>query len=84
MRTYAFRVVVEPDEDRWHAHCPALTAWAAATWGDTPEEAYRNIQDVVQMIVEGMVEDGIPVPTEAAELLREPRVTVAVPTPTAA
>ena len=78
--TYAFKVVVEPDGDRWHAYCPALSNWAAATWGYTEEEAYRNIQDVVQMVVEGMIEDGIPIPTEAAEQLLEPRVTVAVPT----
>jgi hypothetical protein len=24
MKTYTFKVVVEPDEDRWHAYCPAL------------------------------------------------------------
>ncbi len=53
MNTYAFKVVVEPDDDRWHAYCPALSEWAAATWGDTEEEAYQNIQDVVQMVVEG-------------------------------
>lgn len=83
MKTYSFKVVVEPDEDRWHAYCPALSDWAATTWGYTEEEAYRNIQEVVQMIVEGMIEDGLPIPTEAAELLPEPRVTVAVPAVTA-
>lgn len=31
------------------------------------------------MIIEGMVEDGLPIPVEAAELMPEPRVTVAVP-----
>lgn len=79
MKNYSFKVVVEPDEDRWYSYCPALAEWAATSWGDTEEEAYRNIQEVVQMIIEGMVEDGIPIPTEAAELLPEPRVTVAVP-----
>ena len=69
MRTHAFKVVVEPDDDRWHAYCPAFSAWAAATWGDTEEEAFQNIQGVVQMIVEGMIEDGIAVPTEGAESL---------------
>jgi len=24
MKTYIFKVVVEPDEDRWHAYCPVL------------------------------------------------------------
>src|SRR5262249_46605443 len=37
VKTYSFKVVVEPDEDRWHAHCPALQAYGAATWG-TPKK----------------------------------------------
>lgn len=79
MKTYAFKVVIEPDEDRWQAFCPALANWAASTWGYTQEEAYRNIQEVVQMIVEGMIEEGIAIPTERAEALLEPQVTIAVP-----
>jgi predicted RNase H-like HicB family nuclease len=39
MKSYLFRVVVEPDEDRWHAYCPALDKYGAATWGYTKEEA---------------------------------------------
>jgi predicted RNase H-like HicB family nuclease len=46
MKTYTFRVIVEPDGDRWHAHCPALEQFGAATWGVTQEEALKHIQDV--------------------------------------
>lgn len=35
MNTYSFDVVVEPDEDRWHAYCPALERMGAATWENT-------------------------------------------------
>ncbi|MEK7855366.1 MAG: type II toxin-antitoxin system HicB family antitoxin, partial [Acidobacteriota bacterium] len=42
--TYNFKVIVEPDGDRWHAYCPALVSAGAATWGYTREEALRNIQ----------------------------------------
>jgi len=59
MRTYTFKVVVEPDDGRWHAHCPALDRYGAATWGDTEEEAFRNIREVVQLVVEELREDGI-------------------------
>jgi predicted RNase H-like HicB family nuclease len=62
MRTYTFKVVVEPDDGRWHAHCPALDRYGAATWGDTEEEAFRNIREVVQMVVEELREDGIAIP----------------------
>jgi len=62
MMTYTFKVVVEPDEDRWHAYCPALQEYGAATWGHTREEAYKHIQEVVGMIVEELREDGIAIP----------------------
>jgi hypothetical protein len=37
LTTYTFRIVVEPDEDRWRAYCPEL-----ATWGYTNEEALQE------------------------------------------
>ncbi len=79
-KTYTFKVVVEPDADRWHAYCPALEHYAAATWGYTREDAYKNIQELVEMIVEGMTEDGVPIPEparEKAEVPSEQLVTVA-------
>jgi len=40
-KTYLFRVVVEPGEDRWHAYCPALEDIGGATWVHTREEALK-------------------------------------------
>ena len=57
MKTYSFRVVVERDGDRWHSCCPALKSQGAVSWGQTEEEALRNIQEVVQMVVEEILED---------------------------
>lgn len=62
MKTYVFRVMVEPDEDRWVSYCPALEQFGAATWGYTEEEASKNIREVVEMIVAEMVEDDLPIP----------------------
>ena len=62
MKTYTFKVVVEPDGGRWHAHCPALKQYGAATWGDTQEEAFQHIREVVQMIVDELREDGTAIP----------------------
>ena len=56
MKTDTFNVVVEPDEDRWHAYCPALVHQGAATWGNTEQEALKNIREVVQMVVESLTE----------------------------
>ena len=60
MKTYIFKVLVEPDEDRWFAHCPVLEEKGAATWGYTQEEALKNIEEVVEMTVESMIEHGEP------------------------
>jgi predicted RNase H-like HicB family nuclease len=81
MKTYSFKVVVEPDEDRWHAYCPALQSYGAATWGYTREEAYRHIQEVVAMITEELTEDGIPIPEtprEDVEIFSDARVAATV------
>ena len=79
MKTYTFKVVVEPDEDRWHAYCPALQQYGAATWGNTREEAFKHIQEVVQMIIGELREDGISIPVgpkEDVEVFSDERVAV--------
>lgn len=63
MKTYVFKVEVEPDEDGWRAFYPPLEESGAATWGYTKEEALKNIQEVLSMIVEEFAEEGKPVPT---------------------
>ena len=60
MKSYIFKAVVEPDEDRWSAFCPALLKQGAATWGHTQEEALKNLQEVVQMVLESLIEHGEP------------------------
>ena len=80
-RTYTFRVVIEPDEDRWYAYCPALVQQGGATWGTTQEEALTNIEDVVKMVVESLVEHGEPVPdlpSDQVHVFAGPRVVVTV------
>jgi predicted RNase H-like HicB family nuclease len=87
MKTYNFKVVVEPDEDfdgnpsGWHAYCPALAKQGGSTWGATETEALKNINDVVHMVVESMLAHGEPVPEEPADQVQvtvEPRVAVTV------
>ena len=64
MNTYVFQVVVKPDEDRWQAYCPTLEQFAAYTWGYTREEALTNIKEVIEMVVEELLEDDLPIPQE--------------------
>jgi predicted RNase H-like HicB family nuclease len=79
MKTYSFRVIIEPREDRWHAYCPQLEHYGAVSWGNTKKEACNNIQEVVRMVVKELIEDGVAIPIGAldeAETLSEPEVAV--------
>jgi predicted RNase H-like HicB family nuclease len=81
MKTYTFHVVVEPDEDRWYAECPVLVRQGAASWGYTREEALRNIEEVVRMVVESMIEHDEPIPESPEDQVQvtvEPRVAVTI------
>jgi predicted RNase H-like HicB family nuclease len=77
MKSYVFKVVLEPDGDAWSAYCPALEKLGAATWGATQEEALRHIREVVQMIIEELIEDSEPIP-EDIQVSEEPLVSVTV------
>lgn len=73
MKSYTFKVVLEqdkwPDEpdDKavWRAYIPTLESKGAATWGETKEEALKNIQEVLQIVLEEMLEEGESLPNEA-------------------
>ena len=81
MKSYVFKTVVEQDEDRWFAYCPVLRKFGATTWGYTKEEAYKNIKEVVEMIIDELVEDKEPIPEEPkeeVEIFIDPRVLVTV------
>jgi len=58
MRTYIFKVAIEPDEDRWVAYSPELKDKGGATWGETKEGALKNLQDVIRLVLEDMAECG--------------------------
>jgi len=89
MKTYIFRIVLEedrwPDEPEsaavWRAHIPILEAEGASTWGQTKEEALRNIHEVLEMILEEFMEEGRPIPTgpeSEIKVLDEPAISIAI------
>lgn len=78
---YSFQVVIEPDEGRWFAYCPLLEDRGAATWGYTREEALKNIQEVLQLVLKNMARHGEAIPQAPKDKVRvthEPWVTVAI------
>jgi len=77
VKSYVFRVVLEQDEDAWRAFIPELEAKGAATWGNSKEEALRNIHEVAQMVIESLLEDGESLPPHLTEI-DQPVVAVTV------
>ena len=81
MKTYTFKVVVEPDEGGYHAYCPALRHLGAVTQGATEKEALENINEVIHMIVDELREDGAPLPSgspDDVEVFEGTRVAVTI------
>ncbi len=78
LKTYTFKVVIEPDDDRWHAYCPALEKYGAATWGNTKEEALKHVREVVQMVVDELSEEGTAIPETPQDLVEVFPVSVTV------
>ena len=71
MRTFVFRVALEPDEEGWHVYYPPWVSIGASTWGYTKEEALNYIREVLEMIIEEFEEEGTPLPSQESERLTD-------------
>jgi predicted RNase H-like HicB family nuclease len=62
------QILLYPGEDGyWVAECPSLPG--CISQGKTKEEAIANIREAIQLYVEALEEDGLPVPEERFEAL---------------
>ena len=60
MAKYQYTIVIEQDEDGVYiSSCPALQA--CHSYGDTYEEALRNIREVIQLHIEARQSIGKPI-----------------------
>ena len=67
MTVYQFTVIIEPDEDAYHAYAPVLPG--CHTFGSTIEEAQANIKEAIALHVESMQESGELLPIESEPVL---------------
>ena len=65
MATMRFMVVVERGETSWGAHVPDLPGCVAV--GASREEVLRLIREAIELHIEGLKQDGRPVPTPTSE-----------------
>ena|SRR5215467_2538390 len=73
---FVYRVVVEPDQDRYYAAVPALPG--CYSWGYTWEEAFKNLKEALEVWLEVKREEGEPIPVEDPEIIRQAALTVGV------
>lgn len=57
---YRFLIVIEKEKKNYSAYCPDLPGCVAT--GKTREETERNMHEAVEMHVQGMLEDNLPIP----------------------
>ena len=60
MTMYRFLIVIEKADDNYSAYSPDLPGCVAT--GRTREEAEQNMHEAAQTHVQGLLEDGLPVP----------------------
>jgi predicted RNase H-like HicB family nuclease len=57
---YRFLIVIEKANGNYSAYCPDLPGCVAT--GKTLKEIERNMHEAVEMHVQGMIEDKMPIP----------------------
>ena len=62
------QVIIYPGEDGfWVAECPSLPG--CVSQGKTKEETITNIKEAIELYIEALEEDGLPVPEEQFNVL---------------
>ncbi|MFI5200925.1 MAG: type II toxin-antitoxin system HicB family antitoxin [Candidatus Kapaibacterium sp.] len=69
MQHLNYTIVIEPDENAYHAFVPALKGCHSC--GDTPEEARNNIREAIELYVETLRDLGEEIPIEPEPILVE-------------
>ncbi len=61
-----YTVIFEPeDEGGFHVYCPALPG--CHSFGETKEEALKNIREAIEAYLGSLKKDGLPFPEDSAE-----------------
>jgi len=61
-----YTVIIEQGrESGYVVYCPALKG--CVSQGETKEDALKNIREAIEVYIEALLEDGLPVPTEVGK-----------------
>lgn len=73
---YVYRVVIEPDGDRYYAEIPRLPG--CYSWGYTYEEVLKNVKQALELWLEVKKEAGEAIPLDDPKTIRNARLTIGV------
>lgn len=62
MKIFTYRIVLEPDSGGFHGFVPLLKG--VHTFGNTIEEAKKNLREAIQCHLEGLLKDKIQPPKQ--------------------
>lgn len=62
-----YSIIIEKANGNYSAYCPDLPGCVAT--GLTVEEARRNMKEAIKRHIEGLREDGLPVPQPSTEVV---------------
>ena len=62
MKSYSYRVIIEPDGDSFHAYVPALVG--CHTFGASLAETKANIREAISVYIASLVDDQESVPED--------------------
>ena len=66
MAVARYMVVVERGDTSWGAHVPDLPGCVAV--GESREEALQLIRDAIELHIEGLKQEGLPVPAPSSDV----------------
>ena len=69
MKYFNYTIVIEPDENAFHAYVPILKGCHSI--GDTAEEAKINIKEAIELYLESLIAHNEEIPIEHEPMLVE-------------
>ncbi len=73
---FVYRVVIEPDDDRFYAAIPRLPG--CYSWGYTFEEALGNVKEALELWIEAKREADEPIEIDDPDTIRNATFTIGV------
>lgn len=73
---FVYRVVIEPDDDRFYATIPRLPG--CYSWGHTFEEALSNVKEALELWIETKRELDEPIEIDDPDTIRNATFTIGV------